>query len=67
MITMNVKFSNVGWKSKIILKRATFNISINKLVAVGCGLEKGKALYCYLSEDDSKRPIMIVYLDGEKK
>lgn len=36
------KFLGIGWKSKISLKRATFSISINKLVAEGCGLEKGR-------------------------
>lgn len=48
-------------------KRATFSISINKLVATGCFLEKGQSLYCYLAEDGDKRPIMLVYLDGKKK
>ena len=48
-------------------KRATFSISINKLVATGCNLEKGQELYCYLAEDKGKRPIIVVYLDGEKK
>lgn len=46
-----------------MLKRATFSISINKLVAVGSGLEKGQVLYCYLAEDEERRPIIIVYLD----
>ena len=58
---------NIGWKSKIAQKRATFSISINKLVATGCSLEKGKTLYCYLAKDEEKRPIMIVYLDGKEK
>ena len=48
-------------------KRATFSISINKLVATGCCLKKGNSLYCYLAEDKEKRPLMIVYLDGKEK
>lgn len=63
---MGVKFSGLGWKSKIALKRATYSISINKLVAEGNCLEKGKELHCYLAEDDNQRKIIIIYLDGKK-
>lgn len=62
-----ITFQNLGWKSKVTQKRATFSISINKLVATGCSLEKGQSLYCYLAEDENKRPIMIVYLDGNER
>ncbi len=64
---MKINFQNIGWKSKITQKRSTLSISINKLVAVGCSLEKGQTLYCYLAEDEQKRPIMITYLDSKKK
>jgi len=64
---MKIKFQNLGWKSKITQKRATFSISINKLVATGCDLEKGQNLYCYLAEDENSQPIMITYLDGKKR
>ncbi len=47
-------------------KRATFSISISKLVAVGCEIEKGQELYCYLANDNDLRPIMVVYLDGRR-
>ena len=63
---MKVKFNGLGWKSKIALKRATYSISINKLVAEGNCLEKGKELYCYLAEEDHQRKVIIVYLDGNK-
>ena len=68
-MVMNIKlnFQNIGWKSKVMQKRATFSISINKLVAIGCTLEKGKELYCYLAQDKENRPLMVVYLDGKKK
>ena len=57
----------MGWKSKIILKRATAYISINKLVVEGCLLEKGQALYSYLAECDKGRKIIVTYLDGKKQ
>ena len=64
---MKVKFLNVGWKSKVMQKRATFSISISKVVAVGSALAKGQTLYCYLAEDTTKRPLMIVYFDGKPR
>ena len=64
---MKVIFQNIGWKSKVMQKRATFSISINKLVATGCGLVKGQGLFCYLAKDNDNRPLMVVYLDGKKK
>ena len=64
---MKNKFLGIGWKSKIILKRATAYVSINKLVVDGCCLEKGEILYSYLAEDEKGRKIIITYLDGKKK
>jgi hypothetical protein len=65
--TMKKRFLGIGWKSKIMLKRATYSISINKLVAEGNCLEKGQELYCYLAEDKDSRKIMVAYLDGKKR
>jgi hypothetical protein len=64
---MNITFQNIGWTSKISQKRATFGISINKIVATGCLLEKGKQIYCYLAKDSDGRPVLIAYLDGKKR
>ena len=64
---MKITFQNIGWKSKITQKRATLSISINKLVAIGCGLEKGQALYCYLAKDKDNRPAILIYLDQKEK
>lgn len=64
---MYIALHHLGWKSKIALKRATFTISINKLVAVGNGLKKGQTVYCYLAADEQQRPLMLVYLDGKEK
>ncbi len=64
---MKIKFLGLGWKSKVLLKRATLYISINKLVAEGCSIEKGEALFSYLAEDEKGRKIIIIYLDGRKE
>ena len=64
---MKSKFLGIGWKSKVILKRSTCYISINKLVVDGCCLEKGNEIYSYLAEDDKGRKIIIIYLDGIKR
>ena len=63
---MKLKFLGVGWKTKVSLKRTTYSISINKLVADGNCLEKGEVLYSYLAEDEKARKIVLVYLDGKK-
>ena len=64
---MKIHFVGLGWKSKLMLKRATYTISINKLVAEGNRIEKGDELYCYLIEDSKKRIAVIIYLDGKKR
>ena len=64
---LKIKELGIGWKSKIILKRATAYISINKLIVDGCFLEKGEILYSYLAEDEKGRKIIITYLDRKNK
>jgi hypothetical protein len=64
---MKLKFLGIGYKSKLCQKRATFYISINKLVAVGNSLEKGETLYSYLAEDEKGRKVIVTYLDERKK
>lgn len=64
---MKIKFQNMGWKSRVTQKRTTLSISINKIVAIGCGLEKGQSLFCYLAKDKDDRPLMLVYLDGKER
>ena len=63
---MKKRFFGIGWKSKIIFKRFTAYISINKLIVEGCNLEKGEELYSYLAEDEKGRKIIVTYLDGGK-
>ncbi len=62
----HIKFSGIGWETKVLLKRATYYISISKLVAEGCCLEKGVKLHSYLAEDGGERKIIVTYLDGKK-
>lgn len=64
---MKINFQDFGWKSKITQKRATFSISISKLVAIGCCIKKGQILYSYLARDDKERSIIITYLDNKEK
>lgn len=64
---MKIKFLGMGWKTKISLKRATYSISINKIIAEGNCLEKGEELHSYIAEDEKERKIIITYLDGKKK
>jgi hypothetical protein len=64
---MKLKFLGVGWKSRVLLKRATFYISISKLVAQGCCLQKGEELSSYLAEDHAGRKMIVIYLDGEQR
>lgn len=59
-------FLGFGWKSKIMLKRATYSISINKLIAEGNCLEKCTDIYSYLAQDKNGRKIIITYLDGKR-
>lgn len=62
-----IRFHPISWKSKVIQKRSTYNISINKLVATGTNIQKGDTLHSYIAEDDGKRPVMITYLDGDPR
>lgn len=64
---MKIKFLGLGWKTKIALKRATYSISINKLIAEGNLLQKGGGLYSYLAEDSGGRKMILTYLDGKKR
>ncbi len=67
MYLMEIIFDNIGWKCKVSQKRATFSISINKLVAIGSCLQKGKLLFSYLAKDENNRTCFITYLDGKEK
>jgi hypothetical protein len=60
---IKIKHLGVAWKSKIIFKRATAYISINKLVVEGCNLRKSQEIKSYLCEDESGEKIMVSYLE----
>ncbi|MFW6283459.1 MAG: hypothetical protein ACOC1P_05405 [Minisyncoccales bacterium] len=63
---LKLRLLGMGWKGKLIFKRATAYISINKLVVEGCNLEKGNKLKSYIAEDSYGRKVVITYLDGKK-
>jgi len=63
---VKIKLLGIAWKSRIILKRATAYISINKLIVTGCDLKKGEEIYSYLAEEESGRKVILVYPDGHK-
>ena len=59
---------NFGWISSVQKnRRGTFRLTLNRMIALGCGLEKGQKLYCYLAKDEEQRSIIVVYLDGDPK
>lgn len=60
---VRLKPLGIGWKSKIIFKRATAYISINKLVVNGCGLERGQEVKSYLCEDNKGKKVVVSYID----
>ena len=60
---IKLKLLGIGWKSKIIFKRATAYISINKLVVEGCNLKKGQQVKSYLCEDNKGRKVIVSYVD----
>nr|MBI4156286.1 hypothetical protein [Candidatus Woesearchaeota archaeon] len=63
---MKIILQDICWKSKVIQKRYTLSISINKLIASNANLERGKILYSYLAKDKNKRAIIVTYLDSKK-
>lgn len=62
-----IRFNHLGYKPMIQRKGYSYFLSINKLIALGNNLEKGKKLYAYLGEDTLSRSILVVYLDGEPR
>ncbi len=56
-----------GWKTYLQQRRGTSKITLNKIIVLGCGLEKGQPLYCYLARDKEERQIIMAYLDGKPR
>ncbi|MEK6655046.1 MAG: hypothetical protein AABY92_07875 [Thermodesulfobacteriota bacterium] len=61
------RLESIGWKTYLQQRRGTSKITINKLVSVVAGLEKGQFLYCYLAKDKDERSVVVVYLDGKER
>ncbi len=65
---INPTFGMFGWTSPVQKNRkGTSRITINKLIATGLALESGQKLYCYVAQDKTERPLMVVYLDGKPR
>lgn len=56
-----------GWKTYLQQRRGTSKITLNKIIVVGCGLQKGQPLFCYLGRDREDRQIIMAYLDGKPR
>ena len=57
-------FSQLGYKTRIQRRGYSYAIGINKLLALGNNLNKGKEVYAYLGHDDFGRSMLLVYLDS---
>jgi len=67
-IIIDNDFETFGWVSKVQKnRRGTFRLTLNKFVALGCGIEKGQKLFCYLAKDRNNRSIIAIYLDGNPR
>ena len=64
---VDYRLESFGWKTYLQKRRGTSKITINKLIAVGAGLERGQYLYCYVAKDKKERQIIVVYLDGKPR
>ena len=58
---------NIGWESKVQVKKKTAYLSMSSLVVVGSCLNQGQKLYSYLAEDHIGRKIVMTYLDGNPR
>lgn len=67
MKIVDAKLESFGWKTYLQQKRGTSKITINKIIAVGAGLEKGQPMYCYLAKDKTGREMIVTYLDGKPR
>lgn len=58
---------NIGWVSKVQVKKKTAYLGMSRLVFIGSCLSQGQELYSYLAEDELGRKIVVTYLDGAPK
>jgi len=61
------QFNHLGYKTKVQRRGYSFFLALNKLVALGHNINKGKELYAYLAQDTLGRGMLVVYLDGSPK
>lgn len=61
------QFNHLGYKTRIQRRGYSFFMALNKMVALGHNISKGKELYAYLAQDTLGRGMLVVYLDGSPK
>ena len=65
--TGTVQYQGIGWKSLLQERGGTSRILILKTVVRGVGIVRGTPIYSYLAKDETGRPVMISYLDGNHR
>ncbi len=58
------EFNQLGYKTKVQRRGYSFFVALNKLIALGNNINKGKELYAYVGRDTLGRSMLVVYLDG---
>lgn len=61
------QYNHLGYKTRVQRRGYSFFMALNKLVALGHNITKGKELYAYLAQDTLGRGMLIVYLDGDPR
>lgn len=58
------EFNQLGYKTRVQRRGYSFFVALNKLIALGNNINKGKQLYAYVGRDTLGRNMLVVYLDG---
>jgi len=61
------QFNHLGYTTKVQRRGYSYFLALNKLLALGHNINKGKELYAYLAQDTLGRGMLVVYLDGEPR
>ncbi len=67
MYEQKFQFNQLGYKTKVQRRGYSYFLSINKLVALGNSIDKGKELFAYVGQDTFGRNMLVIYLDGFPK
>jgi hypothetical protein len=55
----------LGWKTKLVKKRCSYYVVIDKRVLRTTLIAPGTHIYSYFGYDDAGRPIMVTFLDAK--